>query len=57
MRAFKKKEIMEGIKVTLVPNIENDYQSFCFDELGITYFEWTKLSEDDKRLLVLGSIM
>ena len=36
---------MEGIKVTLVPNQETDYQSFRFDELGITYFEWTKMSE------------
>lgn len=48
---------MEGIKVTLVPNQETDYQAFRFDELGITYFEWTKMSEDDKRMLVLENIM
>jgi hypothetical protein len=48
---------MEGIKVTLVPNQEVDYQAFRFDELGITYFEWSKMSEDDKRMLVLGNIM
>jgi hypothetical protein len=48
---------MEGIKVTLVPNQEVDYQAFRFDELGITYFEWSKMSEDDKRMLVLENIM
>lgn len=47
---------MEGIKVTLVPNQETDNQSFRFDELGVTYFEWTKMSEDDKRILVLENI-
>lgn len=48
---------MEGIKVTLVPNQEIDYQAFRFDELGITYFEWSKMSQNDKRLLVLENIM
>ena len=48
---------MEGIKVTLAPNIEKDYQAFSFDELCITYFEWSKMSEDDKRILVLENIM
>ena len=48
---------MEGIKVTLVPNQEPDYQAFRFDELGITHFEWTKMNEDDKRMLVLENIM
>lgn len=48
---------MEGIKVTLVPNQETDYQAFRFDELDITYFEWSKMSEDDKRMLVLENIM
>jgi len=48
---------MEGIKVTLVPNQETDCQAFRFDELGITYFEWSKMSEDDKRILVLENIM
>ena len=45
---------MEGIKVTLVPNQETDYQAFRFDELGVTYFEWSKMSEDDK--ITLGII-
>ena len=48
---------MEGIKVKLVPNQETDYQAFRFDELEITYFEWSKMSEDDKRMLVLENIM
>lgn len=48
---------MEGIKVTLVPNIEKDYQAFRFDELGITYFEWRKMSEDDRRILILENII
>ena len=47
---------MEGIKATLVPNQETDYQAFRFDELGLTYFEWTKMSEYDKRMLVLENI-
>ena len=48
---------MEGIIVKLVPNQEIDYQAFTFDELGITYFEWSKMSDDDKRILVLENIM
>ncbi|HMA79033.1 MAG TPA: hypothetical protein VKP88_07975 [Candidatus Paceibacterota bacterium] len=48
---------MEGIKVILIPSQDTDYQSFRFDELGVTYFEWTKMSEDDKRMLVLENIM
>ena len=48
---------MEGIKVKLVPNQETDYQAFRFDELGITCFEWSKMSNDDKRILVLENIM
>ena len=48
---------MEGIKATLVPNQETDCQSFTFNDLGLTYFEWTKMSEYDKRMLVLENIM
>jgi len=48
---------MEGIKVKLVPNQETDNQAFRFDELGITCFEWSKMSNDDKRILVLENIM
>ena len=48
---------MQGIKVTLAPNIETDHQKFAFDELGITYFEWTEMSDDDKRMLVLENIV
>ena len=48
---------MEGIKVTLAPNQESDIQSFSFEDLGFTYFQWTKMDEDEKRLIVLESIM
>jgi len=48
---------MEGIKVSLVPNQETDCQSFSFNDLGLTYFEWTKMSDDDKRILILDNIM
>jgi len=48
---------MEGIKVELVPNQETDYQSFSFEELGVTYFEWSKMSDDDKKILVLENIV
>jgi hypothetical protein len=47
---------MEGVKVVLCPNIEKDYQSLSFKDLGITHFEWTQLSEDDQRYLVLEKI-
>lgn len=48
---------MEGIKVTLEPNMNKDYQAFTFDDLGITYFEWSKMSEDDQRILILENIV
>jgi hypothetical protein len=48
---------MKGIRTVLVPTIDTDYQSFTFEELGVTFSEWSKLSEDDKKYLVLDSIM
>jgi len=50
-------KIMQGIKATLVPNQETDYQAFSFDELGLTYFEWKTMCEADKRILILENIM
>ena len=48
---------MEGVKATLVPNQEKDYQSFTFEDLGLTYIEWSKMDEDEKRMVVLVHIM
>ena len=48
---------MEGIKATLVPNQETDYQSFTFEDLGLNYLEWSKMDEDEKRAVVLDNIM
>lgn len=47
---------MEGVEVTLVPNIEKDHQAFRFDELGISYFEWSKMSQSEKRMVILENI-
>ena len=48
---------MQGVKVRLVPNIDIDHQKLDFEDLGVTYSEWAKLSEDDKRMLVLETIV
>lgn len=47
---------MKQIKVRLVPNQENDIQTFSFEDLGITHFEWSKMNDGDKRMLVLENI-
>jgi hypothetical protein len=46
---------MKGIRTVLVPTLDFDYQSFTFEELGVTYSEWSKLSEDGKKYLVLDN--
>ena len=47
---------MEGVKATLVPNQETDYQSFTFEDLGTTHLDWSKMSDDDKIMLILENI-
>lgn len=47
---------MEGIKITLVPNLHRDYQSLTFEDLGVTFEEWTKMDEEDQRILILENI-
>jgi len=48
---------MEGVKVTLLPSQETDEQSFSFEELGVSYLEWSKLSGERKMILVLDNIV
>lgn len=48
---------MQGVKVKLVPNIDIDHQKLNFEDLGITYSEWTKLDDLDRRLLLLDNIV
>lgn len=47
---------MEGIKITLAPNVEKDYQAFSFEDMDITHEEWLSMNEDEREELIYASV-